>query len=140
MYDILTVILVHLYRMPLKNNRGRNLHVCHSRPAMTLQSSRTHTHTHVTRVTENTPSTVDLLAGDSEGIFSLQLAATFHSVRLISDAKACPLCEIAVVSALLLAGASHGNLTPCWKERTAHTECRYSLNVLMLHSKRSEPK
>lgn len=88
---------------------------------MTLQSSRTHTHTNIPRLTENTPSTVDLLAGDTEGIFSLQLAATFHSVQLISDAKACPLCEIPVLSASLLTGASHGNLTPCWKERTAHT-------------------
>lgn len=35
----------------------------------------------------------DLLAGDAESVFSLQLAATFHSVRLMSDAEAGLACE-----------------------------------------------
>lgn len=40
-----------------------------------------------------------------ESILSFQLAATFHSVRLISNTKACPSCEIQFVSTSLLAGA-----------------------------------
>lgn len=52
--------------------------------------------------------------------FSSQLAATFHSVRLMSDTKACLSCEIPVLVTCLFAGASHGDLPPCWKVLTAH--------------------
>lgn len=117
---------------------GRIPHVCHWLPAMTPQCSRTHTN--VTRLVRNTPWTFDLLAGDTESIFSLQLAATFHSVRLMSDTEACLSCEIPALVASLLAGASHSRPPPCWTVLTAHTQCRYSLNVLMLHSQRGDTK